>query len=166
MDAISGVLDAIAFARLQQRRRAGEKLTLRAKSDQADCKSVQLATRYQSHKANYWHQVKTLLIIILSLNCLDELCYNRKALSNYDDPSGAGKSLIHSTVRLTKSILQVAVLAAAATDSYADASAESPSVDALEDEDEDDEELDASASNEYPEGDNDNDESYDDSDGK
>lgn len=67
---------------------------------------------------------------------------------------------------LTKGLLHIVVQVAASHDAYADASAESPAVEALDEDDDDDEELNASASNEYPDGDNDNDESYEDADGK
>lgn len=122
-------------------------------------KYVRVAPQKQQQR-----RVKSLIITVLLAHILIDL------IDNYKRPhdvsvSQIDKSLVRSTLRLTRGIIQVVVVAAAA-DSYSDATAESPTAEALEDDDEDDEELDTSASNEYPDGENDNDESYDDADGK
>lgn len=100
-------------------------------------------------------RLRLALLIAVSLILLADLL-DQLAPSG---PEEVAKPLARGALRL--------IIGVAAGDSYSEASAESPSVEAaLEDEDEDDEELDASASQEYPDGDNDNDEAYEDAEGK
>lgn len=108
---------------------------------------------------------KVFLLVISSISLVQDLLFISRESSHRN---GDNKVCAEKNIRPfaeTGSLFRVV----SAADTYADASAESPSVEAaLEDDDEDDEELDSSASNEYPDGDNDNDndESYEDADGK
>ena len=111
--------------------------------------------------------IRTLVVLFLCIEIFASILGHDDHLNHTTDQSDKPIQAADKLVRSSLGSLQFIVHAADANvDAYADASSESPAVDALEDDDEDDEELNASASNEYPDGENDNDESYEDGDGE
>jgi hypothetical protein len=109
-------------------------------------------------------RIRLIKFLIVSIWSLEIIANSLNDYLHNSDQSHI--SIRQDQLPLIGNLLQVVVLVAANNEAYAEATADSPAVDALEDDDEDDEELDASASNEYPDGENDNDESYEDGDGK
>lgn len=109
--------------------------------------------------------IRKLIVLFLLIEITANLLDGNHDLDSTSNPNESTSKDLDKRPTSFRGILHVIVLAAANNDEVdAEASAESPTVDALEDDDEDDEELNASASNDYPDGEND--ESYEDGDGK